>query len=244
MSETNGIVISGMKYKESSKILTLYTRELGKISVMAQGALKPKSGIIASTEVFALSNWKLKKGRSFHYIESVDLVDSFYTIRDSMDKMLFGFYALELLDRSTPMEEENKVLFELLEKFIRTMRKEERVLPMMVAYELKFASFIGYRPHLGGCVACGAKDSDIWDFDHTKGGLICSNCRGGKGDPLLDGEVKQMKLLLMSKLEDVGDLQIPDKTLWKMHYRMSDYLLYNLDIREMKSLAMIKQGLI
>jgi len=42
----------------------------------------------------------------------------------------------------------------------------------------------------------------------------------------------------------VGDLQIPDKTLWKMHYRMSDYLLYNLDIREMKSLSMIKQGLI
>ncbi|WP_409228579.1 DNA repair protein RecO [Gudongella sp. SC589] len=243
MSETNGIVISGMKYKESSKILTIYTRELGKVSVLAQGALRPKSGVMASTEVFALSNWKLRKGRTFHYIESVDLIDSFYTIRDSMEKMLFGFYALELLDKSTPMEEENVVLFELLEKFIRTMKGLKNILPLMVAYELKFSSFIGYRPHLDGCVTCGGKSSLAWEFDQTKGGLVCTNCRGQSRYPVSDREVQQMKHLLMSKLEDVQFLDIDDNTLWRIHNRMSDYLLYNLDVREMKSLSMIKQGL-
>ena len=242
MSETNGIVISGMKYKESSKILTVYTRELGKVSVLAQGALKPRSGLMASAEVFALSSWKLKKGRTFHYIESVDLIDSFYAIRDSMEKMLFGFYALELLDKSTPLEEENTVLFDLLEKFIGTLREKDRILPLMVAYELKFASFIGYRPHLGGCVMCGNKSSEVWEFDHTRGGLICTTCLGKSRDSISNDEVKQMNLLLMSKLEDVGEFDISDNTLWRMHNRMADYLLYNLDIREMKSLSMIRQG--
>ena len=51
-----------------------------------------------------------------------------------------------------------------------------------------------------------------------------------------------MNLLLMSKLEDVGEFDISDNTLWRMHNRMADYLLYNLDIREMKSLSMIRQG--
>lgn len=244
MSETIGIVISGMKYKESSKILTVYTRELGKVSVLAQGALRPRSGVMASAEVFALSSWKLKRGRTFHYIESVDLIDSFYTIRDSMEKMLFGFYALELLDKSTPMEEENRILFELLEKFIRTIISQDRVLPIMVAYELKFASFIGYRPHLGGCVMCGSESSEIWEFDYARGGLVCSRCHGKSRDSLLEGEVQQMKLLLLSRLEEVGDLDISTETLWRMHRRMSDYLLYNLDLREMKSLSMINQGLI
>jgi DNA repair protein RecO (recombination protein O) len=243
MFGTNGIVISGMKYKDSSKILTIYTRELGKVSVLAQGALRPKSGVMASAEVFALSNWKLKRGRTFHYIECVDLIDSFYTIRDSMDKMIFGFYALELLDKSTPMEEENRVLFELLEKFIRTMRSQDRILPLMVAYELKFASFIGYRPHLSGCVACGRKGSEVWEFDHTRGGLICSVCRERSRDSISHDEVQKMNLLLMSKLEDLGTIEISDDSLWRMHNRMSDYLLYNLDVREMKSLSMIRQGL-
>jgi DNA repair protein RecO (recombination protein O) len=123
------------------------------------------------------------------------------------------------------------------------MRSQDRILPLMVAYELKFASFIGYRPHLSGCVACGRKGSEAWEFDHTRGGLICSVCRERSRDSISHDEVQKMNLLLMSKLEDLGTIEISDDSLWRMHNRMSDYLLYNLDVREMKSLSMIRQGL-
>ncbi len=244
MSGTNGIVISGMKYKESSKILTVYTEDLGKIRVLAQGVLKPKSGAMASTEVFAMSSWNFKKGKSFYYIESVDLIDSFYTIRNSMERMLFGFYVLELLDKSTPDEEENLVLFSLLEKFMTILKKEDNLLALLVAYEIKFASFLGYRPHLDSCLTCGKKNSDIWEFDGTKGGILCPTCSGSHRDRISQLERDQMISLLMSKLEDVRNYDISETTLWRFHKRLSEYLLYNLDIRELKSLSMIGKGLL
>ena len=240
MSETNGIVISGMKYRESSKILTVYTKDYGKIKIMAQGVLRPKSNVLASIGVFALSNWNLRKGRS---IESVDLIDSFYTIRDSMERMIFGFYVLELLDKSTPDEEENEVLFLLLEKFMSILKNEDGLLGLLVAYELKFASFIGYRPYLDSCVICGKNNSDIWEFDMSKGGIVCTSCKKTSKDKITQIELHQMNLLLMSKLEDVRSLGISQDVLWSIHNRMSEHLLYNLDIRELKSLSMISQGL-
>ncbi|MGM0395433.1 MAG: DNA repair protein RecO [Bacillota bacterium] len=244
MSGTSGIVISGMKYKESSKILTVYTEELGKVRVMAQGALRPKSQTLASTEVFALSSWNLKKGRSFFYVESIDLIDSCYTVRDSMERMFFGFYVLELLDKSTPDEEPNQVLFSLLKKFLEILRSEDNPLALLVAYEIKFATFIGYRPHLDSCVSCGRKNSDIWEFDRTKGGILCDSCSRSMRDRIYNREINHMKSLLMAKLEDVRKVDISEQDLWSIHNRLSEYLLYNLDIRELKSLSMIKQGLI
>lgn len=241
MSTTRGFVISSMKYKESSKILTLYTEELGKIKVLAQGVMKPKSQNLASSEVFTLSNWKLKKGRSFYYIESVDLLDSFYTLRNSMQRMIFGFYALELLDKSTPVEEENSILFQLLDKYLNTLRSQEELLSLLVSYELKFASFIGYRPHLDGCLACGSRNSEMWGFDSTKGGLVCSSCSAIMGDPITKEEILCMKKLLMSKLDETMELGIKIDILWRIHNRISGYLLYNLDLRELKSLSMIRQ---
>ena len=160
-----------------------------------------------------------------------------------MERMIFGFYALELLDKSTPDEEENEVLFSLLEKFMGILKNEDNLLALLVAYELKFASFIGYRPHLDSCVDCGNMNFDIWEFDNTKGGIICPSCRKISKDKITQKEVHQMKCLLMSKLEEVNNIEISQEVLWSIHNRMSQHLLYNLGIRELKSLSMISQGL-
>src|SRR5690554_3821370 len=126
MIRTKGIVLSGIKYKESSKILKVYTKELGKISIMAQGVMKPKSQYLSSTEIFSISDFQLKKGKSFYYIESCDLDESNYTLRQDMDKMILGFYVMELIDKSIPDEEENNIIFDLLLKTIKVMTITEK----------------------------------------------------------------------------------------------------------------------
>ena len=119
MIKTEGVVLGEVRFKDTSKILTLYTRKLGKISVMAQGAYRPKSQLIATTQPFSYCEFQLQKGRNFYYISQADLVESFYSIRDNMERIIFGFYILELLEKSTPDEEENEKLFMLLVKGLR-----------------------------------------------------------------------------------------------------------------------------
>ena len=108
MIKTEGIVLNEIRYKETSKILNIYTKELGKVTVMAQGAFRPKSSLMASTQSFTLSEFYLKKGRNFYYINNSDVLDSYYSIRENMERMIYGFYILELIEKSTPFEEENE----------------------------------------------------------------------------------------------------------------------------------------
>lgn len=241
MTKTQGIILSGIKYKESSKILKVYTRDLGKISVMAQGALKPKSQNLSSTEIFTISDFNLKKGRSFFYIESCDLVHSNYSIRQDMDKMIIGFYILELIDKSLPEEEENIIIYELLIKTLIILNTFNNPILISLGFGLKLATFLGYRPVLTGCAICDATSSPSWEFHPDKGGIVCDACSRGTGRKISQGEIGILNKLLLSTFEEIKTLNIQEETLGKLHGLISDYLLYNLDRREFKSLSLLKQ---
>lgn len=80
MLKTEGIVLRELKYQETSKILSIYTKKMGKISVMAKGANRPKSTLIANTQPFSYNEFQLSEGRNFFYINQADIIDSFYDI--------------------------------------------------------------------------------------------------------------------------------------------------------------------
>ena len=60
MIKTEGIILSEIRYKETSKILKVYTKKLGKISILAQGAYRPKSQLIATTQPFSQVEFHLR----------------------------------------------------------------------------------------------------------------------------------------------------------------------------------------
>ena len=65
MAKVQGLVIKEMRYKDNSKILTVFTRELGKITVMARGACNPKSKLISNTELFFYNRYQLYREKLF-----------------------------------------------------------------------------------------------------------------------------------------------------------------------------------
>lgn len=241
MIRTKGIVLSGIKYKESSKILKVYTKELGKISIMAQGVMKPKSQYLSSTEIFSISDFQLKKGKSFYYIESCDLDESNYTLRQDMDKMILGFYVMELIDKSIPDEEENNIIFDLLLKTIKVMTITENPLLVSLSFQLKFASFLGYRPVLLNCSSCDTRSSSYWEFHPDKGGIVCEACSRRSGREVSGLEISILNKLLLSTFEEISEYKINPIILTKLHGIISDYLLYNLDRKEFKSLLLLEQ---
>jgi len=241
MSKTQGIVLSGIKFKESSKILNVYTREFGKVSIMAQGVLKPKTKNLSSTEVFSLSDFELKKGRSFYYIESADLIDSNYLIRQDMDKMVLGFYAMELIDKSIPDEEQNYIIFDLLAKTLKTFCISDNPMLISLAFELKLASFLGYRPVLNSCASCSSSSAPYWEFHPDKGGIICDSCSKKTGSQISGSEINLMNKILLSKFEEIQEINSEKDTIYRLHNLISDHLLYNLDRKEFKSLVLLEQ---
>ncbi|QQY80480.1 DNA replication and repair protein RecO [Keratinibaculum paraultunense] len=243
ITKTKGVVLKEFRFRETSKILTLYTLKYGKIQAMARGAYRPKSQLIANTQTFSYNEYQLYKGKNFYYINQGDIIDSFYSIRENIDRLMYGSYLLELMDLSTMEEEQNEKLFFLLLKGLSVLSKLDRgFVRFILAYELKFISFLGYKPLLDRCANCGNKDLNVIKFSIEKGGIICKDCfRQDNFCENMDSNMyKAMKSLLYTPLDEIMCLKIPECIMFKLHAIMEKYILNKIDREKFNSLMMLK----
>ena len=242
-TRTEGIVLKEMRFRETSKILTIYSRKYGKISAMARGAYKPKSQLIANTQPFSYNDYYLFKGKSFYYINQAEIIDSFYSIRENINRVMYGSYVLELMEVSTLEGETHEKLFLLLKEGLLVLSQLDRdFLKFILAYELKYISFLGYKPSLDKCVNCGKVDFANIGFNIELGGIVCNECRTlSYYTEYIDINMyKAMRALLYTPLNKLDSLKIPKDTLFKLHEIMVKYILNKIDRKEFNTLNILK----
>ncbi|HHV45665.1 MAG TPA: DNA repair protein RecO [Tissierellia bacterium] len=238
-----GIVLKEMRYKETSKILTILTKKHGKIHGMARGAYKPKSQLMVNTQPFSYNNYIFFKGRNFYYINQADTIDSFYSIRENINRIIYGSYLLELADISVLEEEDTEKLFLLLKKGLEVLSNlNENFLAFTIAYELKFISFLGYKPLFDRCAVCGTRDIRHFKFSIEYGGIICDRCSITESNSeYMDLDMyKCMKELLYTPLDRINIISISSKTMFKLHDIMVKYILHKIDRKKFNSLDTMK----
>ncbi|OLS03368.1 DNA repair protein RecO [Tissierella creatinophila] len=242
MIKTEGIVLSEMRFKDTSKILNIYTKNLGKIPVMAKGAYKANSRLMGSTQVFSYNEYILKKGQTFYYLNQGNIIESFYNMRENVERFVYGSYILELIEKSSPEEEENLTLFLLLEKSLKILSElNDGFLKFIVAFQLKFVSFIGYKPHLNTCVSCNKTPISDIRWSNIEGGIICSSCFSKDMSSIYINKhiYKAMIELLYIPFEELENINISLKTLKSMQSLLERYILFNIDRKEFNSFKMI-----
>ena len=96
--DAEGIVTKETKYGDTSRILTVITKELGKISVLASNVRKGKSGLLSATSLFSHSKLTLFKNSSsaLYKLNEGELVTSFSALRESLEKMAFASYFCDI----------------------------------------------------------------------------------------------------------------------------------------------------
>lgn len=243
MLKTEGIVLNEMKFRETSKIVTIYTKSLGKISVMANGAYNPKSKLIALTQTFGHNEYHLRRGKSFYYINEGDVVNSFYNIREDFNKVLYGYYILELLEKSVPVEQENQQIFQLLKKALLVLSDlEEGFLQFIIGYEVKYISFLGYRPYIDGCVYCGKKKTSMAKFSIERGGILCEDCFGQDrySRKISKKAYDVICQALYLPLEALKDIEADKETLIMAHDILVKYILDKIDRDKINSLEILE----
>lgn len=230
---TEGIVLSELKYKEKSKIIRVFTKDYGKISVMARGALGSKSPLVSVTQMFSLNNYDLFKGRSFYYIDHAQIISSNFNIRNDYDKLIMSSFILELIDRTFMDNEVNEKVFLLVKKTINLIASSnEDIMPLVLAFEIKYISFLGYRPVLND-------DKDIPFFSVKDGGII-------EKPPLIKEKcysVEREDIYYLNKLLytslDALNVVIDKKKLLYLQNIILEYIKYNLEISDFNSLNLI-----
>lgn len=175
---TQGIILRAVKYKENDLILTIFSRKLGKISAIAKGARRAKSPLLSSCQVFAYSNFTLRKRATMYTVNQSEIIKTFYEISYDLDAFSYATYAIQLIDYNLEQEVNNNRLFVLLAQTLYLYSNNPTdIVFIKNIFELKFLDYIGFRPIVNRCSNCQNKNLENGVFNIYQGGVICEKCK-------------------------------------------------------------------
>ena len=188
--KTEAVVLKSIKYGETSKIVTFYTRELGKLTGIIKGARRPKNAAVPPLQpmshVSLVVYWK--QGRDVQTVSQCDLLSSFRHIPESLEKLAIGMSMIELVDRVEHGQEQNVRLFCALVDLLAVLNDATKNLEnVLYKFEVYLADVLGFRCSFTNCVSCHRKVPDERDHKQTvdyhleKGGPLCGTCAGLEG---------------------------------------------------------------
>jgi DNA repair protein RecO (recombination protein O) len=227
ITKTEAVVLKSMNYRDSSKIVTFYTRRFGKVKCIAKGARQLKSKFGAGLEPITNVSLVLykKEHRDLQLVSQCDAIKTYNSIHGELERMAVALAVLELVNHLVHDEEGNDALYDLLVKTLDEIeRARKNFLNLFFAFEIRCASLFGFSPDLEKCFNCGRGLDDIGVdgsaiFQMSKGAVVCARCGGQAGtaktSSLLRG--KAMRGDLAARKADEGNMRVSVGTLKVLH---------------------------
>ncbi len=169
-----GIVLKTIKLGEADRIVTIFTRENGKVRAVAKGIRKTKSRFGARLEPFTRAQLLIYKGRNLDTITSADILTSFDVIRSDYRRLTSAAALVEMVEKITPERERAFSTYSLLLAGLKALSAAE-VGTVVPAFLMKLLSVSGYHPQLSVCAGCGG-GAPLGAFSPASGGAVCEDC--------------------------------------------------------------------
>ena len=181
----HAIILRHSDWGEADRLVTLYTREHGKLRALAKGARKITSRKAGHLEPFTHVKLQLSRGRDLFIVTQADTVDAYLPVRETLVLTGNASYVVELLDRFVYEDEgANPTLFRLLADTLKRLADHDDIWLAVRYYEMRMLDFLGFRPQLVKCANCEREiKAEDQFFSFSVGGVICPRC--GRGLPNL-----------------------------------------------------------
>jgi DNA repair protein RecO (recombination protein O) len=176
LSEQNvtGIVLRRRDSGESDRRLTLLTREIGKVDVIAKGARKPASRLKGVTEPFSIAEFSLASGKRGGFVTQAQPLSGFRGLRTDFERLNFALALGELFATIIPFDEPNEQAFELLFQSLRALELHAKPIVVAIWTQVVLLELSGVPPRFDGCLACGAASTTAEAYvSPSAGGLVC-----------------------------------------------------------------------
>lgn len=175
--KTHGIVLAQTPLSSQDKRLTLLTSELGLVDAVARNVSGARSKLSAASEVLAYDDFCLFKGKSGYIINSADLENNFYGLREDLTHLSLAGYFCELTRFVLPSEDNGNEILRLLLNTLYLLEKGKRAPGFLKpVYELRLLSLSGFAPNLESCCVCSEENCGEMYFLPLEGRLICADC--------------------------------------------------------------------
>jgi len=232
-----GIVLRRVNYGEADRVLTVLTRDHGKVGVMARGVRKAGSRFAATTDLFVQSRMHLAEGRGELLVLTQAERSQGWSDLAFSEHRRAGCAAViaELTDRVLEGHHADAAVFGLVASAIREVADPERdPRSALVRFARQMIDRLGYAPQLHLCAYCGRRLPEAAaGFSAAGGGLLCAACRPTDPDAL-DCPVRVIKVLRVAAEGDAATwarLRLDAPTLAALESIIERELDYHLDRR-------------
>ena len=152
----------------------------GKISCVAKGARRPKSALLAGTQMFCFGEYLVYKGSQTYHINSVEPIEVFYNIRIDLDKLKYAVHINKIVQDVTHENQNCYKILQLVLNTLYTISETDKNLDMILSvFKLRLLCILGFTPQVMTCINCKEKEGLVY-FSIKDNGVKCKIC--GKQD--------------------------------------------------------------
>jgi DNA repair protein RecO (recombination protein O) len=226
------VVLRHSDWGEADRLLTLFTREMGKVRAVAKGVRKLRSRKAGHLEPFTRVSLLLARGRDLLIVTQADTLVANTPLKEDLLLLGYASYAVELLDRFTFEEGENRVLYRIFADTLERLSAGKEPAYVLRFYELRLLDLLGFRPQLLHCALCEAEilaQDQFFSAEH--GGVLCPKCgiETGGARPISMKALKYLRYYQRSSFAEAGRAHIEAGVSREMEGIMQNYLTYLLE---------------
>lgn len=209
-----GIVINAIDYKDSDKLVTIFSAEKGLIKARARGVKKNKAKLAFAVQPFAFVEFMLTERDGFYTVINATSIDQFYAITSDFDNYVFMLACLEVVQKTVKENEEQVDLFLLLLNSLKLVTYQNvSSMNVFIKFMIEAMRCLGFCFVFDRCACCGGEINETRvGFSYDYNGLLCPKCKN-KLDNLELNKVEYLilKNISIAKIENLATLHFPSR---------------------------------
>ena len=221
---TQSFILKKIDRGEVDRIFTIYTKDFGKLELLAKAERKIKSKLRGGLELFYLSEIEFIQGKTHKTLTDAILIDKFKNLRRDLKRLAIAYKISEVLDNLVKDQEPDEKIWQLLNEVfskLNSLEIKNSKLEILYHYFLwNLLSILGYQPELYNCSLCQKKVTpEKLYFSQKEGGLICPSCfrkigvPSGSGQEVKPETIKILRIILKKDWPTLSKLKIEAKYL-------------------------------
>ncbi len=208
--KATAIVLRTVEFAESSLVVTLFTREFGKITGLAKGGKRLKGPFESALDLLAQCRivFLRKSSDALDLLTEAKLQRRFRIPGRDLAALYAGYYVAELLGELTDQYDPHPELFDLADETLSGLSAGEPAANRILRFELCGLRLLGHLPSLQTCAECGnpVPMTGRVAFGQLDGGVLCPSCREGK---------RQVAAVSAGVLRIMAQMAEPEGHVWR-----------------------------
>lgn len=230
--KTEGLVLRETEYKDADKLLTVLSRDRGRLTLRARGVRSRSSRLKSGCQLLAFSEFTVFEGRGSMAVDEAVPLELFLPLREDIELLSLASYFAQVAEVLSQEDAPNPELLSMCLNGFYALSKLNRPQRLVkAAFELRAACLAGYTPMLDGCAVCGNPSPDR--FLVSGGVLQCAGCRQpeetGVRLPIHPGTLDAMRYLTSCEIKRLFSFRLGEDTLKELSDAAETYLLTQLE---------------